>query len=110
MTISSYGKSQEYLGSVILQDTSLDLSGKDILIVDDIVDTGRTLTFVKSNLLKKNPKSFNILTLLDKKEKREVEIDVKYVGFVLDGSPWVEGYGLDGGKYGRGRPEIVTVK
>lgn len=109
MTVSSYGKSKEHQGSVILQDISLDLMGKEVLIVDDIVDTGHTLTFVKSHLFNKSPRSFNIVTLLDKKEKREVEIDVKYIGFSLDGSPWVEGYGLDGGLFGRGRPEIVTM-
>lgn len=109
MTVSSYGKEKTYQGTVIVQDASLDLRGKDVLIVDDIVDTGHTLNFVKNHLLKKDPKSFNIVTLLDKKERREIDIAVKYTGFLLSGEPWVEGYGLDGGLYGRGRPDIVTI-
>lgn len=109
VSVSSYGKEKVYQGSEILQDTTLDLAGRDILIVEDIVDTGNTLAFLLEHLRQKNPSTIEILALLDKKEKREVEIIAKYTGFTLDGAPWVEGYGLDGELYGRGRPEIAKM-
>ena len=109
MTVSSYGKGKEHQGSKVVGDITLDLNGKDVIVIEDIVDTGNTLAFIKDHLSAKNPASVTIATLLDKKEKREVEIDVKYIGFAISGTPWVEGYGLDGGLYGRGRPDIVEV-
>lgn len=107
MTVSSYGSSKEYQGSKIIQDVSLDVTEKDLLIVEDIIDTGHTLSFITKHLSSKHPASVSIVTMLDKKERREAEVPVSYIGFPLKGSPWVEGYGLDGGKYGRGRPDVV---
>ena len=108
MTVSSYGKAKEYSGtSTILSDVAKDIQGRDIIIVEDIIDTGHTLKFIKKYLLEKNPASLKIVAFLDKKAKREVDVDVDYTGFTLSGTPWVEGYGLDGGEYGRGRPDIA---
>jgi len=108
LTISSYGHGTEYSGSsTLLSEMTLDVKGKDVLLVEDIIDTGYTLRFVKEYLKEKHPASVKIVTILDKKERREVDVPVEYVGFTLKGSPWVEGYGLDGGKYGRGRSDVV---
>lgn len=108
MTVSSYGHGKEYSGSSkIISDIARDIAGRDVIIIEDIVDTGHTLRFVQNHLLAKKPKSLKILAFLDKVEKREAEISVDYIGFTLSGTPWVEGYGLDGGKYGRGRPDIA---
>lgn len=110
MTVSSYGTSKEYQGSKIIQDVSLDIKDKDVLIVEDIIDSGHTLAFITKHLKEKHPASLSIVTMLDKKERREAEVPVSYIGFTIKGSPWVEGYGLDGGKYGRGRPDVVEKK
>ena len=108
MTVSSYGSGTTYSGSsTIVHDISRDIAGRDVLIVEDIIDTGHTLKFVKEHLLIKNPASLKILAFLDKIEKREANIDVEYIGFTLKGTPWIEGYGLDGGEFGRGRPDIA---
>ncbi len=108
MAVSSYGTGTQYSGETkVVQDIKKEVKGKDVLIVEDIVDTGHTLTFIKKYLEGKNPSSLKILAFLDKKEKREVEVPVDYIGFTLHGTPWIEGYGLDGGEFGRGRPEIA---
>lgn len=108
MAVSSYGTGTEYSGETkVVQDIKKEVTGKDVLIVEDIVDTGHTLTFIKKHLQGKNPSSLKILAFLDKKEKREVEVQVEYIGFTLTGTPWIEGYGLDGGEFGRGRPGIA---
>ncbi len=107
MTVSSYGKETKYSGvSTIVRDIVKDINGRDVIIVEDIIDTGHTLAFIRDYFLKKKPASFKILAFLDKAEKREVEVPVDYIGFRIEGKPWIEGYGLDGGEYGRGRPEI----
>lgn len=108
MTISSYGKNMEYSGrSTVTRDVTKDLMDRDVLIVEDIIDTGHTLVAVKKYMEEKKPASLKILAFLDKIEKREVAIHVDYIGFTLSGKAWIEGYGLDGGEYGRGRPEIA---
>lgn len=108
MAVSSYGTGTEYSGETkVVQDIKKEITGKDVLIVEDIVDTGHTLTFIKKHLEGKSPSSLKILAFLDKKEKREVEVEVDYIGFTLTGTPWIEGYGLDGEEFGRGRPGIA---
>jgi hypoxanthine phosphoribosyltransferase len=108
MSVSSYGTGTQYSGETkVVQDIKKEITGKDVLVVEDIVDTGHTLTFIKKHLEGKNPASLKILAFLDKKEKREVEVSVDYIGFTIQGTPWIEGYGLDGGEFGRGRPSIA---
>ncbi len=109
MTVSSYGKETKYSGvSTIVRDIVKDINGRDVILVEDIIDTGHTLAFVRDYFLKKNPASFKIVAFLDKAEKREVEVPVDYIGFRIEGKSWIEGYGLDGGKYGRGRSDIAA--
>lgn len=108
LSVSSYGAGTQYSGSsTVISDMRKDISGRDVLIVEDIIDTGHTLKFIRDYLTQKNPSSLKIFTMLDKKEKREAEVLVDYIGFTLQGKPWVEGYGLDGGEYGRGRSDIA---
>jgi hypoxanthine phosphoribosyltransferase len=95
MAVSSYGSGTKSSGVVrILKDLDRDILGKDVLIIEDIVDTGLTLAWLKSNLESRGTKSVEILTMLRKPEAAKVEVDVKYVGFDIP-TDFVVGYGLD---------------
>ena len=95
MKVSSYGSGTDSTGVVkILKDVDLDLAGKDVLIVEDIIDTGLTIVNVKDFLAKKNPNSIRVCTLLDKPSRRKVEVKGEYVGFEIP-DEFVVGYGLD---------------
>ena len=93
--VASYGKSSVSSGVISLsKDVELDLAGKEVLLVEDIIDTGRTLAFLKEFFLKKGAASVRICTLIDKKERRQIEVEVDYRGFVVD-EGFLVGYGLD---------------
>lgn len=95
MAVSSYGSGTKTSGNVkIVKDLDLDLSGYDILIVEDILDSGVTLSYLKSMLLTRSPKSFKICTFLDKPSRRKADIYADYVGTVVP-DEFVVGYGLD---------------
>ena len=95
MKVSSYGSGTDSTGVVkILKDVDLDLAGKDVLIVEDIIDTGLTIVNVKDFLSKKNPNSIKVCTLLDKPSRRKVQVEGEYVGFEIP-DEFVVGYGLD---------------
>jgi hypoxanthine phosphoribosyltransferase len=95
MAVSSYGSGTQSSGVVrILKDLDTDLSGKTVLIVEDIIDSGLTLSWLLANLKSRGPESIEIFTLLRKPEAARVEIDVKYVGFEIP-NQFVVGYGLD---------------
>lgn len=95
MKVSSYGSGTNSTGVVkILKDVDLDLTGKDVLIVEDIIDTGLTIVNVKDFLSKKNPNSIKVCTLLDKPSRRLVDVKGEYVGFEIP-DEFVVGYGLD---------------
>lgn len=95
MKVSSYGSGTNSTGVVkILKDVDVDLAEKDVLIVEDIIDTGLTILNVKDFLSKKNPKSVKVCTLLDKPSRRVVEVKGEYVGFEIP-DEFVVGYGLD---------------
>lgn len=95
MAVSSYGSGTASSGVVrILKDLDTDLSGKTVLIVEDIIDSGLTLSWLLANLRSRGPESIEIFTLLRKPEAARVEIDVKYVGFEIP-NQFVVGYGLD---------------
>ena len=116
MEVSSYGgTSTESSGLVrILKDLSATIEGEDVLIVEDIIDTGLTLNYLIRYLSGKNPKSLRICTLLDKPARRLVDIPVDYVGFTIP-DQFVVGYGLDYGELYRNlrfvgvlRPEVYS--
>lgn len=93
--LSSYGKAKESSGTVtIVKDISVDLHDRHVLIVEEIIDSGRTLRFLYDRLKSGGPASVEIVTLLDKKSKRVVEVPVKYVGREID-DQFLVGYGLD---------------
>ncbi len=95
MAISSYGSGTKSSGVVrIIKDLDLDITGRHVLIVEDIIDSGLTLSWIRSNLESRSPASVEICTLLRKPEVAKVAIDVKYVGFDIP-NEFVVGYGLD---------------
>ncbi len=106
MSISSYGNSVVSSGSIrILKDLDMSVDGRDILIVEDIIDTGITLNYLCNYLRGKNAKSIEIVTLLDKPSGRKLELEAKYVGFEV-GNEFVIGYGLDYAEKYRNLPYI----
>ena len=110
MDISSYGSGTSSSGVVrILKDLEEDITGKHVLIVEDIIDTGLTLSYLKRSLLTRKPASLEICALLSKPTRRRVELDVKYLGFEVP-DEFVVGYGLDyAGSY-RNLPDICVLK
>lgn len=95
MAVSSYGSGTKSSGVVrILKDLDTDISGRHVLIVDEIIDTGLTLSWLVSNLASRNPASVRIATLLRKPEAQRMEVDVSYVGWDIP-NEFVVGYGLD---------------
>ena len=95
MAVSSYGSGTKSSGVVrILKDLDRDITGREVLIIEDIVDTGLTLAWLKSNLESRGAKSVEILTMLRKPDAAKVAVDVKYVGFDIP-TDFVVGYGLD---------------
>lgn len=110
MCVSSYGKGTKTTGRVnIIKDLSEPIDDKCVIIVEDIIDSGRTLSFMKKYFSAKNAKSVRICTLLNKPSRREVEIDVDYVGFNVP-DEFVVGYGLDYQEYYRNLPYIGVLK
>lgn len=109
MKVSSYGSSTVSKGSIdIEQDLSETIEGKDVLIVEDIIDTGITLSSLIPILKDRNPSSIRITTLLDKPSRRQAEVNVDYVGFKID-DYFVVGYGLDYNQKYRNLPYIGVV-
>lgn len=106
MAISSYGSSTKTSGVVrILKDLDRDILGQDVLIVEDIVDTGLTLSYLKRALLERSPASIRIVTLLDKPSRRRVELTPDYSCFLIPDA-FVVGYGLDYDEKYRNLPDI----
>ena len=109
MAISRYGDAEESLGRVqILLDVDVDLAGRDVVLVEDIVDTGLTLRYLLSTLLARGPASLEVCTLLDKSVRRIVPVDVRYAGFDCP-DRFVVGYGLDFRERYRNLPDILQV-
>ena len=110
MAVSSYGSSTKTSGIVrILKDLDLDISGRDVLIVEDIIDSGLTLSYLIKNLKARGPRSLEVCALLSKPEVQKVELDVRYEGFALP-PVFVVGYGLDYGERYRNLPYVGTLK
>ena len=109
MTLSSYGAGTTSSGTVeIIHDIRENLSGTDVLLVDDILDTGRTLAFTKKLMLERGAKSVQSCVLLDKKAHRAVEFEADFKGFEID-DHFVVGYGLDYDNCYRELPHIAKV-
>ena len=110
MSVSSYGDATESSGIVkITKDLDEPLEGKDVLVVEDIVDTGNTLSYLLDNLQKRGSSSVKLCSLLNKPERRIKEVDVDYTGFVIPDA-FVVGYGLDYAQKYRNLPYIGIVE
>jgi hypoxanthine phosphoribosyltransferase len=108
--VASYGDATSTTGTITLsKKPDLDLAGKDILLVEDIVDTGTTLAWLHNYFATHQPASIKTCSLIDKHERREVEIKVDYIGFVLN-KGFLVGYGLDYAQKFRNLPEVCSMQ
>ena len=106
MAISSYGDSTDSSGVVrILKDLDINIEGRDVLVVEDIIDSGLTLSYLMRNLEAREPATLEICALLTKPERREIEVPVRYVGFEIP-NRFVIGYGLDFAERYRNLPYV----
>jgi hypoxanthine phosphoribosyltransferase len=109
MAISSYGDSTDSSGVVrILKDLDINIEGRDVLVVEDIIDSGLTLSYLMRNLEAREPASLEICALLTKPERREIEVPVRYVGFDIP-NRFVIGYGLDFAERYRNLPYVGVL-
>lgn len=107
--LASYGSKTKSMGLVeITKDIEMPIEGKEVLIIEDIVDTGRTLLFLKERLELSHPNTVKICALLDKKARREVEIEADYVGKEIE-NVFVVGYGIDYNESYRNLPDIYYI-
>jgi hypoxanthine phosphoribosyltransferase len=109
MAVSSYGATTDTSGVVrILKDLDLDIEGRDVLVVEDIIDSGLTLNYLMRNLQSRSPASLEICALLTKPERRQIEVPVRYVGFEIP-NKFVIGYGLDFAERYRNLPYVGVL-
>lgn len=110
MSVSSYGKDTKSSGVVkIIKDLDESLKDKEVIVVEDIIDSGRTLSYLLELLSQREPKSLSLCTLLDKPSRRVVDVDVNYTGFEIPDA-FVVGYGLDYNQKYRNLPYIGVVE
>ena len=110
MEISSYGNALHTSGKInVKKDISCDIAGKNVLIIEDIIDSGTTLNYLKEYLYEKSPKNLKIATLLSKPSRRIVDVPVDYIGFTIE-DKFVVGFGLDFEQKYRNLPYIAYVK
>lgn len=110
MGVSSYGSGTRSSGIVRLTaDLAVSIEGRDVIIVEDIIDTGRTISYLRRNLATRHPRSLALCVLLDKVARREVEVPVDYVGFAIP-EEFVVGYGLDYKGFHRTLPDIAVLE
>jgi len=109
MAVASYGSATDSSGVVrILKDLDINIEGRDVLVVEDIIDSGLTLSYLMRNLEAREPASLEICALLTKPERREIEVPVRYVGFEIP-NRFVIGYGLDFGERYRNLPYVGVL-
>jgi hypoxanthine phosphoribosyltransferase len=109
MAISSYGAATDSSGVVrILKDLDINIAGRDVLVVEDIIDSGLTLSYLMRNLEAREPASLEICALLTKPERREIDVPVRYVGFEIP-NRFVIGYGLDFAERYRNLPYVGVL-
>ena len=110
MAVASYGQSSSSSGVVrILKDLEQTIEGRDVLLIEDIVDTGLTLNYLLETLRTRNPASLRVCVLLDKPERRKVEVPVDYLGFAIP-DEFVVGYGLDYAELYRNLPDVWVLR
>ena len=110
MAISSYGGQTDTSGVVrILKDLDMNIDGRDVLVVEDIIDSGLTLSYLMRNLRSRQPQTLEICALMTKPSRREIDVPVRYVGFEIP-NRFVIGYGLDFGERYRNLPYVGVLK
>ncbi|WML42813.1 hypoxanthine phosphoribosyltransferase [Neobacillus sp. PS3-40] len=110
ISVSSYGNDTETTGKVrLLKDLDANITNQNVVVVEDIIDSGLTLNFLRGHLQTHKPKQIKICSLLDKPERRRVELPVDYVGFVIP-DEFIVGYGIDYAQNYRNLPYIATVE
>jgi hypoxanthine phosphoribosyltransferase len=110
MAVSSYGSATKTSGVVrIVKDLDLDLTGRDVLIVEDIIDSGLTLQYLRKNLWSRNPASLEVCALLVRDGQQRGDLDLRYVGFHIPPA-FVIGYGLDVAERYRNLPYVCVYK
>jgi hypoxanthine phosphoribosyltransferase len=110
MAVSSYGSSTDSSGVVrILKDLDASIAGRDVLLVEDIVDSGLTLHYLLKNLRARDPRSLEVVALLTKPERRRIDLPIKYVGFEIP-NQFAIGYGLDHGQRYRNLGYVAALK
>lgn len=109
MAVSSYGSTTDSSGVVrILKDLDMNIENRHVLVVEDVIDSGLTLKYLTKNLTSRNPAGVEIVTLLDKPDRRRVDLPCRYTGFDI-GSEFVVGYGLDYAEQYRNLPYIAVL-
>ena len=109
MAISSYGAATDSSGVVrILKDLDINVAGRNVLVVEDIIDSGLTLSYLMRNLRARKPASLEVVTLLTKPDRREIDVPVRYVGFEIP-NRFVIGYGLDFAERYRNLPYVAVL-
>ena len=109
MAISSYGDSTDSSGIVrILKDLDINIEGRDVLVVEDIIDSGLTLSYLMRNLESREPASLEVCALLTKPERRQIDVPVRYIGFEIP-DRFVVGYGLDFAERYRNLPYVAVM-
>jgi len=109
LTLESYGSATESSGNVqVAKDVHVNLDGADVLLIDDILDSGRTLNFAKKHVLNKGARSVRSCALLDKPSRRVIPFEAEHIGFTIE-DVFVVGYGLDYDSYYRELPHIAKV-
>lgn len=108
--IASYGSGSVSAGEVVVKmDIETPIEGKDVVIVEDIIDTGITLRFLVDKLKERNPRTVKVCALIDKKARRKVPFEADYTGFTIDDG-FIVGYGLDFNEMSRFHPEVYVVE
>jgi hypoxanthine phosphoribosyltransferase len=109
IAVSSYGAGSAPSGVVkITSDLSITIEDRHVILVEDIIDSGRTIAYLKRNMQTRHPKSLRLCALLDKVERREVDVDLDYVGFTIP-NVFIVGYGMDHGGLYRNLPYLATL-
>ena len=109
VSVSSYGSSSKSSGAPrLVKDVDRDVAGRDLVLVEDIVDSGHTLTFLRETFLARRPRSLRIATLIDKRGRREKEVPIDYIGFQVP-DRFIVGYGLDYAERYRHLPYIAAI-
>lgn len=110
IAVGSYGHSRVPGDVKLTKDLERPIGGKDVLIIEDIVDTGKTLAYIKEMLEKRGPRSIKIATLVNKTPRREVKIPLDYTGFTINQDKFLVGYGLDYGEKYRNLPYVASLR